>query len=392
MDIQQRGSPSIQRWERKLTVWRRQIASYLPPNEAAMMLYVSLKGEAEEELEHASLDRIDSEGGVDYILETLRAPLMVKGIYLKRKFLDEFERLQRRHGESVKSFCNRYHRVERPLQSVGVDTSHMYDTEAAGSRLLDRLRLGIDAQRMILVATSQSLRYQDVKDAAEIQFPDHRPTPPVVYTRDFDKDDKPQQPRDSNKPNSNYRPPAQQGKGQQKGKPSQNSAFVKKTYVAETGENADDAKDDTQDDPAANDGPNENDEDAFEGQDDPEYQQAADDDEDGQDGDVFHELQEAANCLTVTARRLQGLTLGRKFTGGKTIKQRKQESHCSVCGEKGHWKVTQNVAPLPTPRATTTAEAKPTAKRQLDPPLRTSPLRERFACAAWGWKPAISHF
>ena len=104
---------------------------------------------------------------------------------------------------------------------------------------------------MILVATSQSLRYQDVKDAAEIQFPDHRPTPPVVYTRDFDKDDKPQQPRDSNKPNSNYRPPAQQGKGQQKGKPNQNSAFVKTTYVAETGENADDAKDDTQDDPAA---------------------------------------------------------------------------------------------------------------------------------------------
>ena len=168
-----------------------------------------------------------------------------------------------------------------------------------------------------LVATSQSLRYQDVKDAAEIQFPDHRPTPPVVYIRDFDKDDKPQQPRDSNKPNSNYRPPAQQGKGQQKGKPNQNSAFVKKTYVAETGENADDAKDDTQDDPAANDEPNENDEDAAEGQDDPEYPQAADDDEDGQDGDVFHELQEAANCLTVTARRLQGLTLGRKFTGGK---------------------------------------------------------------------------
>ena len=329
---------AFQRWERKLIVWRRQIASYLPPSEAAMMLYVSLKGEAEEELEHASLDRIDSENGVDYILETLRAPLMVKGIYLKRKFLDEFERLQRRHGESVKSFCNRYHRVERSLQSVGVDTSHMYDTEAAGSRLLDRLRLGIDAQRMILVATSQSLRYQDVKDAAEIQFPDHRPTPPVVYIRDFDRDDKPQQPRDSNKSNSNYRPPAQQGKGQQKGKPNQNSAFVKKTYVAETGETADDAKDDTQDDPAANDEPNENDEDAVEGLDDPEYQQAADDDEDGQDGDVFHELQEAANCLTVTARRLQGLTLGRKFTGGKTIKQRKQESHCSVCGEKGHWK------------------------------------------------------
>ena len=45
------------------------------PNEAAMMLYVHLKGEAEEELGYASLDRIDAEDGVGYFLETLRAPL-----------------------------------------------------------------------------------------------------------------------------------------------------------------------------------------------------------------------------------------------------------------------------------------------------------------------------
>ena len=47
-------------------------------------------------------------------------------------------------------------------------------------------------------------------------------------------------------------------------------------------------------------------------------------------------------------------------------------------------KVTQNVAPLQTPRATTTAEAKPTAKRQLDPPLRTSLLRKRFCMCSMG--------
>ena len=37
-------------------------------------------------------------------------------------------------------------------------------------------------------------------------------------------------------------------------------------------------------------------------------------------------------------RRLQGITLGRKFSGNtKSIAQRKAESHCAVCGQKGHW-------------------------------------------------------
>ena len=42
--------------------------------------------------------------------------------------------------------------------------------------------------------------------------------------------------------------------------------------------------------------------------------------------------------LTVTARRLQGVRLGRKFSGGKaTIEERKKRSHCSACGQQGHW-------------------------------------------------------
>lgn len=54
--------------------------------------------------------------------------------------------------------------------------------------------------------------------------------------------------------------------------------------------------------------------------------------------DPAAELAEVARCLTVTARRLQGLTLGRELSGGsKTIAQRKQESHSAACGTKGHW-------------------------------------------------------
>ena len=215
----------------------------------------------------------------------------------------------------------------------------MYDSESAGSRLLDRLRLGVESQRLILVATAQSLRYDDIKDAAEIQFPEHRQTPPVVYTRDFDRDDrhdKSNQPRDGNgKGYQGQRP--QQSKGQPKGKghPPSASTFTRKTYVTEDANaNAEDDRGEADAD-APEDSNEPNDADECEAADDDQPVQDGDDDD---DGDLFNDLQEAARCLTVTARRLQGIKLGRKFTGGgKTIAQRKQESHCSVCGIKGHW-------------------------------------------------------
>ena len=92
-----------------------------------MYLFVNLGGEAAEELEHCDLDKVDDPQGIEYVLETLRAPLMVKGIYLKRKLLDDFERLSRRANESIRSFTNRYHRCERSLAAVGVHVNHMYD-------------------------------------------------------------------------------------------------------------------------------------------------------------------------------------------------------------------------------------------------------------------------
>lgn len=58
---------------------------------------------------------------------------------------------------------------------------------------------------------------------------------------------------------------------------------------------------------------------------------------DPEDDDPQDDFDLAAHCLTVTARRLSGLRLGRKFSGSKSVQQRKAESHCIVCGAKGHW-------------------------------------------------------
>ena len=41
--------------------------------------------------------------------------------------------------------------------------------------------------------------------------------------------------------------------------------------------------------------------------------------------------------LTVTSKKLQASVLGRKFSGRKSIEERKKTSSCSACGQVGHW-------------------------------------------------------
>jgi hypothetical protein len=62
---------------------------FAPPNEAAMLLYGSLKGEAEEELEWCDVSKTNDVRGID--VEALRQPLTTKAIYLKRRYLHENE-------------------------------------------------------------------------------------------------------------------------------------------------------------------------------------------------------------------------------------------------------------------------------------------------------------
>lgn len=328
---------AFQKWERKIEVWTIQVSAYLPPNEAAMLLYVSLKGEAEEELEWCDIKKINADDGVQYIVNTLRQPLMTRSVYLKRKYLHEYEYVQRQSNEPIRSFCNRYGRIERSLKSVNINVEGMYDGESRGARLLERMRLGLEQQRLILVASNQSLEFDTIREAAQIQFPDHRPTPQVVFNREFDGEKR----QDSTSqrtttPQPQHRPQKGHGKGgksQSKGK-SQMSSLPKSTaYVTEIADSNDQAE---EEEDSYHEEQHEE-EDGAEGEELNTIEEGDEDDGD-QEGDLVADLAEVARCLTVTARRLQGMTLGRKFTGGsKTIAQRKAETHCAVCGQKGHW-------------------------------------------------------
>ena len=66
---------------------------------------------------------------------------------------------------------------------------------------------------------------------------------------------------------------------------------------------------------------------------------AIEEEEEPHDSKVEHEAEESfadiAEVLTVTAKKLQSLILGREFTGSKSIEERKKTSTCAACG--GDW-------------------------------------------------------
>ena len=290
------------------------------------------------------ISRINDEKGIDFIIDSLRQPLMTKSIYLKRRYLHEYEYAQRANGETIRAFCNRYARIERSLRSVSINVDGMYDAESRGARLLERMRLGLEQQRLILVSANQSLEFDIIREAAQVQFPDHRPTPPVIFLREFDgsrgyEQNRGQPPRQPGK--GGYTPSnSQHGKGNGKGQNNKgaNAQPRSKVFVAEADDPGQQQQEDDEDMQGYEDG-----------QPDPQMPDEESQQDDGQQDDASTNneevdddaanLDEVVKCLTVTARRLQGLTLGRKFRGGggKSIQQRKAESHCAACGQKGHW-------------------------------------------------------
>ncbi|CAE7200822.1 GIP [Symbiodinium microadriaticum] len=322
---------AFDRYERKVRMWERQVQAFMPKREAAMALYVSLRGEAEEELEFMAFDEIDCEHGLENILAALRRPLQTREVYLKRRYLHEYEYIGRQANESIRSFCNRYQRTEKSLLATGINVAAMYDGESRGSRLLDRMRLTMEQQRLILVSTGQSLQFDAIRDAAQLQYPEHRPVPAVAYNREFENNHRTPDHRDHPKGGKSGRDSGKGSKGPKGGKGPRQPY---RTYVTEEASAAD-----YDEDPAETlaDIP----EDEAEHDQDEDEELIPDDSVDPEDGDDIQTvMKEVADCLTVTARRLQGVTLGRKFTTNpknKDLEQRKRNSHCAACGQKGHW-------------------------------------------------------
>ena len=327
---------------KKVEIWKLQAAAYIPPKEMALQLYGSLQGECEQELEHMGIDEIYHEKGIDTILTALKSPMEQTVIYQKHRYLHEFEVLRRLQGETIRQYINRFRRSQRCLKSVGIDIAGTYDAESLGARLLDRSGLSPDNQRLVLVGTQQQLNFELVAESMNLQYPDFRGAPPLHGKEGSKGSGKSSFKGSRPTSSSSSMASTSSGKGNafRSSSTSSSSSTTRAAYVAEAQDGDDAALDPIQEDYGEADAPEEDGE--------------LNDDGDEQEEELIPDdpeeeinLEELSHVLTVTARRLAGVTLGRKLSSRKPgthtsesaeIAKRKQASHCAACGARGHWK------------------------------------------------------
>ncbi|CAK8991428.1 Integrase catalytic domain-containing protein, partial [Durusdinium trenchii] len=322
------------RWERRIEIWRLQVVAYMPPQDAALMLLTSLTGEAELEVEHLDLQKVHHRNGIQYILDTLREPLQQKQLFQKRTLLDSFEKLSRFPNESLRQYINRYRRVEKDLEAIGISSSNMYDSESKGNRLLERARLAPDLQRLVMIAAGNSLEYERIQEALNLQFPDFKPAP-AVFQRERDNASRPP-PSGKGSAFSSSSSTAASTWSSASSRPSSKGFgkhHPKRAFVAEQADDLGDIPEQPEDEePVDDDG-------FYEAEEEPaEATVDNDNTEDAPESEIQDAVAQLADVLTVTSKKLQSTVLGRKFTGRpRTIDDRKRTSTCSACGRVGHW-------------------------------------------------------
>ena len=65
---------SFPKFEKKVRIWEKQMAPYANKADQALILYGSLSGEAEQELEFLEIESLYTPSGIELILDTLRKP------------------------------------------------------------------------------------------------------------------------------------------------------------------------------------------------------------------------------------------------------------------------------------------------------------------------------
>ena len=330
------------RWERRIEIWKLQIRSYMTDSEAALMLFTSLTGEPEQEVEHLDLAKVNCNTGISYIVDSLREPLQQRTLFQKRKLLADYETVGRNNTESIRQYVNRYKRIERDLETVGISSGSMYDGESRGNRLLERAKLAPDLQRLVLIAAGNSLEFDKIQEAMCLQFPDFRAPPQIYYAGSGNQPRTNQQPNHRNDRWSKGSHSASSSSSTSTGGSSYRSGGSKgfgRGNGARKVFQTDHQQEELDDIP-------ENDEEQDDQDDEAEYQDACEDNDEAPDGDDAEAVEEnaadiignLASVLTVTSKKLQSTVLGRKFSGGgRSIEERKKTSSCTACGQVGHW-------------------------------------------------------
>ena len=81
--------------------------------------------------------------------------------------------------ETIRQFINRYRRIEKDLEAIGISCGSMYDSESKGNRILERAKLSPEFQRLVLIGAGNTLDYDRICESLLLQFPDFKPVPPI---------------------------------------------------------------------------------------------------------------------------------------------------------------------------------------------------------------------
>ena len=244
--------------------------------------------------------------------------------------------------ETVRQYINRYRRIEKDLESIGISSGAMYDNESRGNRILERTKLSPEFQRLVLIGAGNTLDYDRICESLLLQFPDFKPIPPIHvagYQGSSSSSSGSWRPqnlqRGGARPFSSSSSTAASSSNSAASSKGSGKRFPRRVFQTEhhTEENAE------QDENAKLETVQEGDEENEEFEDAAEECQPDDvaADEYASTAPLEETLAEIADVLTVTSKKLQSSVLGRKFTGRRSIEDRKRTSSCSACGQMGHW-------------------------------------------------------
>ena len=82
----QQDMRAFAKFSKKVRIWEIQMAPYASKADQALLLWGSLTGDAEQELEHLTIDEVHCDTGIDTILRQLQLPIEQRAVFQKRKF------------------------------------------------------------------------------------------------------------------------------------------------------------------------------------------------------------------------------------------------------------------------------------------------------------------
>eukprot|EP00971_Amphidinium_carterae_P181960 3610779-Amphidinium_carterae.1 len=159
-------------WRKRLQAWQVRIDAYAPKQEHALMVFERLGGDAALLLQEDDVLQYAADNGMDLLLDRLNGAFDERPVQRIGATMKEYEQLRRSDGEQVRAWTARFLRAEHKMMRAGLQP---YTGQARGHKYLHGMGLGAQEMRNVLTAARNSYVFEDLRLAAELQFPNQAP-------------------------------------------------------------------------------------------------------------------------------------------------------------------------------------------------------------------------